>query len=260
MPHSTNPDDGVRIYYEVEGSGPPLVLVHGFASNHLHWRTSGLVEALRDAYTLIAVDARGNGLSEKPYEPAAYVIQNRVADIVSVIDALGYSRVSFCGFSNGAEDGFGVASLAPERLRSLIAISGRATGIPPERRGEYLEASKRLREMTQEEFVATRPPDQYEAASLNDPQALSAIQLAKSQGIFMEDISPSLQDLSVSCLIMAGTEEHDYAIIRDGAARIPSATFVGIDGLDHMQMYTRNDLTLPYITGFLEQVERSRGE
>jgi pimeloyl-ACP methyl ester carboxylesterase len=115
LPFATNPNDGVRIYYEVEGDGPPLVLVHGFSANHLHWRTSGIAEALRGAYTLIAIDARGNGLSDKPYEPEAYVIQNRVADIICVIDALGHSQVNFCGYSNGAEDGFGLAALAPER-------------------------------------------------------------------------------------------------------------------------------------------------
>jgi pimeloyl-ACP methyl ester carboxylesterase len=112
--------------------------------------------------------------------------------------------------------------------------------------------------LTAEEFVAARPADQHEAASLNDPQALSAIQLAKSQGIFMEDISESLEDLAIPCLILAGTEEHDYAIIRDGAAAIPTATFVGLDGLDHTQMYTHSHLTLPHLTTFLEQVNTER--
>ena len=258
MPYATNPDDGVRIYYEVAGDGPPLVLVHGFSANHLHWRTSGLAAGLRDAYSLIAIDARGNGASDKLYEPEAYVVQKRVADILCVIDALGHEQVSFLGYSSGAEDGLCLASLAPERLRILIAISGRSTGIPLERREWYLEASKRLRGMTVEDLVALRPANQREAASLNDPLALAAIQLAKSQGIFMEDLSTSLADLAVPCLIMAGTEEPDYAIIRDGAARIPNATFVGIDGIDHLEMYTRHDLTLPHIRVFLEQVEAGK--
>ena len=258
MPYATNPDDGVRIYYEVAGDGPPVVLVHGFSANHLHWRTSGLAAGLRDAYSLIAIDARGNGASDKLYEPEAYVVQKRVADILCVLDALGHEQVNFLGYSNGAEDGFGLASIAPERLCSLVAISGRSTGIPPERRVGYLEASKRLRDMTVEDLVAIRPADQREAAALNDPLALAAIQLAKSQGIFMEDISAFLEDLSVPCLVMAGTEEPDYAIIRDGAARIPTAAFVGIDSLDHIQMYTRSDLTLPYIKAFLEQVDTER--
>ena len=70
MPYATN--DGIRIHYEAEGDGPPLVLQHGFAWKVKSWAMAGYVDALKARYRLIRVDARGHGDSDKPHDPAAY--------------------------------------------------------------------------------------------------------------------------------------------------------------------------------------------
>jgi pimeloyl-ACP methyl ester carboxylesterase len=67
MPYATN--DGVCIHYQEEGSGPPLVLLHGFTLSLEHWRDSGYVTALRDDSRLILMDPRGHGASDKPHDP-----------------------------------------------------------------------------------------------------------------------------------------------------------------------------------------------
>jgi pimeloyl-ACP methyl ester carboxylesterase len=60
-------DNGsVRIYYQVEGEGPVLVLQHGFSESVVDWYESGYVEALRPHYRLILIDARGHGASAPP--------------------------------------------------------------------------------------------------------------------------------------------------------------------------------------------------
>ena len=61
MPYANN--QGIRIYYEVEGSGPALVLAHGLGGSHEDWLDMGWVEALGDRFQLIMVDARGHGRS-----------------------------------------------------------------------------------------------------------------------------------------------------------------------------------------------------
>jgi pimeloyl-ACP methyl ester carboxylesterase len=58
--------DGIRIHYEVEGDGPPLVLQHGFGQKASSWRLGGYVDALKSQYRLVLVDARGHGESDKP--------------------------------------------------------------------------------------------------------------------------------------------------------------------------------------------------
>ena len=61
MPHANN--QGVRIHYEVEGDGPPFVLLHGGLSNLEVWYEIGYVESLKKDYKLILIDARGYGAS-----------------------------------------------------------------------------------------------------------------------------------------------------------------------------------------------------
>jgi pimeloyl-ACP methyl ester carboxylesterase len=70
MPYATN--HGVRIHYEVEGEGPALVLQHGGIDCVETWYELGYVDALKAAYQLILIDARGHGASEKPHEASAY--------------------------------------------------------------------------------------------------------------------------------------------------------------------------------------------
>jgi pimeloyl-ACP methyl ester carboxylesterase len=62
----------VRIHYEVEGTGSPFVLQHGITDGLESWYEYGFVDALRDDHTLILIDARGHGGSDKPHDPVAY--------------------------------------------------------------------------------------------------------------------------------------------------------------------------------------------
>ena len=118
MPYAVN--EGVRIRYEVAGSGPPLVLHHGFGGFLETWYDLGYVKGLQDDYQLILMDARGCGESDKPHDRDAYRRATRVADIVAVLDALDISQAHFHGYSMGGYIGWGIAAHAPERFLSLI--------------------------------------------------------------------------------------------------------------------------------------------
>ncbi len=118
MPSVEN--QGVRIHYEVEGQGCPLVLHHGSFGSLNDWRESGYVEALRPDYRLILLDARGHGASTKPHDPDAYRMELRVSDIVAVLDDLGVATAHFMGWSLGGYVGYGLAKFAPQRFSSLV--------------------------------------------------------------------------------------------------------------------------------------------
>ena len=111
----------LRIHYRVEGAGPPLVLAHGFGDSLESWYEYGYVRSLSDDHRLILIDARGHGASDKPLDPAAYGSALMVGDIVSVLDACGVEKSDFYGYSMGGDTGLEMATLRPERLRSLIA-------------------------------------------------------------------------------------------------------------------------------------------
>jgi len=95
MPYSNN--DGIKIYYEIEGSGPDLILAHGFSSTGEDWRELGYVEQLCQHYRLILVDARGHGKCDKPHDPKAYAPEFRVKDYLTVLNDLGVSKAHYWG-------------------------------------------------------------------------------------------------------------------------------------------------------------------
>jgi pimeloyl-ACP methyl ester carboxylesterase len=118
LSHAVN--DGVRIHYEIVGSGPPLILQHGFTQSAKDWYRAGYVDALKPHYQLILVDARGHGESDKPHDAAAYTLSNRVNDIVAVMNSIGILRADYWGYSMGGWIGFGMAMQAQARLRTII--------------------------------------------------------------------------------------------------------------------------------------------
>lgn len=104
---------GVQIHYQVEGSGPPLVLLHGSFGSLDDWRDFGYVAALRADRTLILMDARGHGKSGRPLEPQEYALALRANDVVAVLDDLGISRADYVGYSMGAWTGTGLRVTLP---------------------------------------------------------------------------------------------------------------------------------------------------
>src|SRR5262245_37737620 len=104
MPYANN--QGVRTHYEVEGAGPPLVLLHGLTASPEQWRFFGVVDELKHGYQLILIDGRGHGASDKPHDPAAYSQEAMAGDFVAVLDQLGVPRAYYWGTSMGGETGF----------------------------------------------------------------------------------------------------------------------------------------------------------
>ena len=77
MPYAEN--EGVKNYYKVTGKGPPLVLHTGLAGTHLDWiKFVDYVDALKDKYQLILMDARGRGKSDKPHAPEMHSMKKMV--------------------------------------------------------------------------------------------------------------------------------------------------------------------------------------
>src|SRR5262245_60361026 len=118
MPYADNA--GVRIHYEVEGHGPTLVLQHGFTHSVRRWHMHGYVAALRHDHELVLIDARGHGLSDKPHDPSAYALAERVGDVIAVLDDLGRATTTFWGYSMGGRIGFGLARYARSRITAFV--------------------------------------------------------------------------------------------------------------------------------------------
>lgn len=114
--------NGLRFYVVDEGAGTPVVLLHGFPDTSHLWRH--LVPALVGAgYRAIAPDLRGRGKSERPERVEDYKLTNSVADVAAIMDALGVERAHVVAHDWGAAVAWLFASLMPQRVDRLVAVS-----------------------------------------------------------------------------------------------------------------------------------------
>ena len=111
-----------RLGYEVDGQGPPVVLLHGFPLNRAMWGPQ--VAALRDRFTVITPDFRGFGESELPKGPLS--VDDYAQDVLALLDALGHQRVMLGGCSMGGYVAFRVVARAAARISALLILDSRA--------------------------------------------------------------------------------------------------------------------------------------
>jgi 3-oxoadipate enol-lactonase len=133
--------NGARIYYEVEGSGDAVILIHAGGANLRMWDDQ--VAALRDRYRLIRYDTRGFGRTETD----AVEFSNR-ADIAALLDHLGEKAAHLVGISRAGQIALDFAIERPDRVRSLVVAAGGISGYesPDDSPPEAWELPERLEE------------------------------------------------------------------------------------------------------------------
>jgi pimeloyl-ACP methyl ester carboxylesterase len=241
---------GVRIHYEVEGQGPPLVLQHGFAVTLDHWYYNGYVDALGSDYRLILIDARGHGASDKPHDPQAYRMQLMAGDVIAVLDELGIDKARYFGYSMGGAIGFALAKWSPERLASLIIGGANPYEEDPDEPSPWREATATLLGQGAQAFIESAMPEKYRnrfSAEQMDAEALIAC-LSLRERVGLAD---DLESLSVPCLLYCGESDPSYAEGKRCVDSMLRATFAAIPGTDHVEALARSDLVLPHVKRFL---------
>jgi pimeloyl-ACP methyl ester carboxylesterase len=219
-----------------------------------------IARRLKQHARLIFVDHRGHGQSDKPHDPAAYALPLRVADVVSVIDALSLDRVHFAGISWGARLGFALGEHAPDRLHSLILSGNQPYAWDPNWQvvKTLTEAMAVGREHGSQalldwfEALIGRPLRMRDRQWVleNDPVALDAAwRSALTEGA----ISPDLTRWRTPCLIAAGDADEFHDNARRAAAEIPGATFVALTGHDHLSSIQEVDRLMPGILNLLNR-------
>ena len=119
---ATADNAGTEIHYEVTGEGTPVVLLHGFPDSGRLWRHQ--VPALTGAgYRVIVPDMRGYGRSARPVEVDAYDILHLVSDVRAVLADAGVPRAHVVGHDWGAAAAWVLASVAPDTVDRLVALS-----------------------------------------------------------------------------------------------------------------------------------------
>ena len=119
--------NGLQFYVRDEGSGTPVILLHGFPDTGDVWRKQ--VPALvQHGFRAIVPDMRGRGRSGKPEAVSDYRLSSIVRDVAGILDVLRIERAHVVGHDWGAGVAWLVAALVPERVDRLVVISVGAPG------------------------------------------------------------------------------------------------------------------------------------
>jgi pimeloyl-ACP methyl ester carboxylesterase len=264
---------GIRIHYEVDGqnSAPSLLLQHGFADSIESWRQHGYVDALKEDYYLILVDARGHGLSDKPHDEESYQFVHMVADLVAVLDALKIDKCHYWGYSMGADAGFYTPIYTPGRFCSLI-LGGWAFAREGRESADHRAMFAVHRAIGQ--AIAENPAHPMEAFVANIEQrtgplaavskshylSLDALALATIAEAHGHPAGPGAEEIlpliRTPCLLYAGEKDPVLEAARECAGKIAGSTFVSFPGMNHLQCFEHSEIVLPFVKKFMEEAER----
>jgi len=227
--------NGVSIaYIDVtpdEGHGDPILLIHGFASNHaVNWVNTLWVKTLTKAgYRVIALDNRGHGESEKLYRPEEYDSYIMAEDARRLLDHLGIERADVMGYSMGARITAHMALATPQRMRSailgglgihLVAGVGLPLGIADAMEAPSLDD---LTDPMQRMFRA------FAEQTKSDLKALAACIRGTRQALTREEVA----SITLPTLVAVGTNDPVAGSAHDLVALMPNATALDIPGRDH---------------------------
>jgi pimeloyl-ACP methyl ester carboxylesterase len=124
--------EGRKVYFEDVGSGPSVLLVHGFGGSSYAWRD--VARELADEFRVISVDLAGFGFTQRPRRKQEYSRFAQGELLVSVLDALGLDKVHLVGHSYGGSVSVALAVRRPERVQSLVLVDSAAPDYPQARR------------------------------------------------------------------------------------------------------------------------------
>ncbi len=224
--------DGVDIAYHDEGTGEPVMLIHGFASSvAVNWAGTGWIRLLAgQGRRVIAYDNRGHGESEKLYDPAAYSGAIMAEDARRLLDHLGIEQADIMGYSMGARICAFLAVNHPERVRSAVLagygmdmIRGR---VDPSPIIEGLEAAS-LNE------VPTRRGRMFRAFAErtgSDLRALAACMRAPRPEVDLADLA----ELPMPVMVAAGEKDSVAGPVEELARIMPRGEALVLPRRDHM--------------------------
>jgi pimeloyl-ACP methyl ester carboxylesterase len=236
--------NGLQLYYEVHGSGRPLVLLHGgLLTIGLSW--GPLLEPLAASRQVIAVELQGHGHTADT--DREMTIEALAGDVIALLDHLGIAEADLFGFSLGGLVAYAVAVGAPARVGKLIVASADAHR-PPGRESAPLDDD---RMPTAADFQAMR--DAYDAVA-PDPAHFDEFAARTSTMVHkFPGWTDELRSLEVPTLLIFG--DRDFSPLPDVLETfglLPNAQLAVLPGTTHIGVIRRPGEVLTLITPFLD--------
>ena len=260
---------GLAIAFVRQGTGPPLLLLHGILQDSRAWRPQ--LDALSDEVTVVAWDAPGCGRSSDP--PEAYRLPEYADCLVAFIDALGLERPHVLGLSFGAVLALELYRRHPRVPRSLVlasAYAGWAGSLPAEVVDQRLRQALREADLPADQFVPGWIPglltDSAPAELVDDVVAMMsgfhpAGYRAMARGLAEADLRDVLPRIGVSTLLLYGDADRrsPLSVAEDLHARIPGSTLAVIPAVGHLANLEAPERFEAEVRGFLRGADRRLG-
>jgi pimeloyl-ACP methyl ester carboxylesterase len=246
--------DGVNIYYEVHGSGPPLLLTHGYSSASKMWQ--GQIAALSKQHKLVLWDMRGHGQSDYPADQAAYSEALTVADMAALLDAVGANTAIVGGLSLGGYMSLAFYRAHPDRVRALLIID---TG-PGFKKDDAREVWNRRALDTGDRFdrgLEVLKSASRERSSVTHRDASGLARAARGM-LTQRDarVIENLPNVKVPSLIVVGADDTPFLAASDYmAAKIPGASKVVIPAAGHAVNIDQPQAFIDAVLPFLDSLD-----
>lgn len=258
------------VHVEMAGSGPPLVLVHGFGGSTYSWRR--VMPQLATSFRVVAVDLNGFGYTQRPGDRARYTREAQGELVLSVMDALGFESAHLMGHSYGGGISIWIAWKHPARVRSLVLVDSSAPTYSYDRRSRAASfrplTSLFLRTwMLRPETVRKALLRSFYDDSLVTPELVQAYwERIRIEGVIdayygltvpvrgpVETVV--LEEIRVPTLVVWGAQDELISMEsgRRAAARMQRAEFVVLEKTGHVPMEERPEELLQHVLPFLER-------
>jgi pimeloyl-ACP methyl ester carboxylesterase len=244
--------NGLRVGVDVAGSGPPLVLLHG-ASSSGREDFGAQVPALARSFTCHLPDARGHATTA--WDPAAGLhLDDLVADLVALLDALALPAVHLVGFSMGGATALATAVAAPERVRSLVLVGTATEREPRTSVIRHLADADRIERQDPAWAAALarrHDPAQGEGAWRRLMPAIATFVAAQ------EPLSPAaLRRVEMPALVVVGDRDPIVPVGQAWALarQLPDARLFVVPGCPHEVPSKRPRLFLEGLLGFYREI------
>ncbi|MCC8980886.1 alpha/beta fold hydrolase [Bradyrhizobium acaciae] len=246
---------GVDIYYEIHGSGPPLILTHGYSSTSAMWQ--GQIEALSKRHKLILWDMRGHGQSDYPDNPDAYSEALTVGDIAALLDAAGADQAIVGGLSLGGYMSLAFHRAHPERVRALLIIDTGPGFKKDDAREVWNKRARDTGDRFDREGLEVLKSASAERATVAHRNA-RGLALAARGMLAQRDarVIESLPGIKVPALVVVGADDTPFLAASDYmAAKIPGAQKAVIPNAGHAVNIDQPQAFIAVVRPFLDGLE-----
>jgi pimeloyl-ACP methyl ester carboxylesterase len=251
--------DGVNIYYEIHGSGPPLILTHGYSSTSAMWQ--GQIDALAKEHQLILWDMRGHGRSDYPDDPAAYSEALTVADIAALLDRVGARKAIVGGLSLGGYMSLAFYRAHPERVSALLIIDTGPGFKKDDAREVWNERARATADRFEREGLDVLKSASRERSTVSHRDASGLARAAR--GMLTQRDAKAMEvlpEIKVPALVVVGADDTPFLAASDYmAAKIPGAQKAVIPAAGHAVNIDQPQAFIDAVLPFLATLPR-RGE